>query len=200
MAIVEKYTITLPPICLPIDDESPARRNVSVSLPPKVLELPIETNKPHIFPEGGLKAYLTVLGASMAFACTFGQLSAFGTYQTYYASHQLRHLPASTISWIGSLQFWIFFFSVRFNFVLSFISHLSLTLFFHQGAPIGRMFDAHGPTGLMIAGTLCCLISTMTTSVCKEYYQYILSQGILFGLGVGLLYVYFEIITFASPY
>ena len=62
------------------------------------------------------------------------------------------------------------------------------------------MFDAHGPTGLMIAGTLCCLISTMTTSVCKEYYQYILSQGILFGLGVGLLYVYFEIITFVGPY
>ena len=41
----------------------------------------------------------------------------------------------------------------------------------------------------MIAGTLCGLISTLTTSVCKEYYQFILSQGILFGLGVGLLYV-----------
>ena len=41
----------------------------------------------------------------------------------------------------------------------------------------------------MIAGTLCGLISTLTTSVCKKYYQFILSQGVLFGLGVGLLYV-----------
>ena len=133
MAVVEKYTITLPPICLPIDDESPVRRDVSDSLPPKVLELPIEANnKPHFFPEGGLKAYLTVLGASMAFACTFGQMNAFGTYQAWYASHQLRHLPASTISWIGSLQFWIFFFSVRLNFVLSFISHLTQFFFLNS--------------------------------------------------------------------
>ena len=187
MAVAEKYTISLPPICL---DESPGRRDVSVSLPPKILELPIEANKPHNFPEGGLKAYLTVLGASMAFACTFGQMNSFGTYQAWYASHQLQHLPASTISWIGSLQFWIFFFSVRFNFVLSFTSHPN-SFFNRQGATIGRLFDAHGPTQLMIAGTLCCLISTMTTSVCTEYYQYILSQGILFGLGVGLMYVRF---------
>ena len=117
MAVVEKYTISLPPICLSVDNEPPVHRDVSVSSPPKVLELPKEEDKPHDFPEGGLKAYLTVLGASMALACTFGQLSAFGTYQAWYASHQLRHLPASTISWIGSLQFWVFFFSVRFQFV-----------------------------------------------------------------------------------
>ena len=117
MAVVEKYTITLPPKCLSIAGESPVRQDASsVGLPKKVLEQPIEANKPHNFPEGGLKAYLTVLGAFMALACTFGQMSAFGTYQAWYATHQLRHLPASTISWIGSLQFWIFFFSVRLKF------------------------------------------------------------------------------------
>ena len=197
MADVEKYSFTLPPLCLSNNDESPVCRDVSVSLPPKALELPNEANKPHIFPEGGLKAYLTVLGAFIALGCTFGQLSAFGTYQAWYASHQLKHLPASTISWIGSLQFCIFFFSVRFNFVLSFVSHLTYSFFLinHQGATVGRLFDAYGPTWLMISGTLCCFISTVTTSVCKEYYQYILSQGILFGLGVGLLYVHFFKIT-----
>ena len=117
MAVVEKYTtITLPPICLSIDDEPPVRRDFSFSYPPKVLEITIETNKPHDFPEGGLKAYLTVLGAFMSFACAFGQMSAFGTYQAWYASHQLQNLPASMICWIGSLQFWVFFFSVRFKF------------------------------------------------------------------------------------
>ena len=78
-----------------------------------------------------------------------------------------------------------------FDFVLSFINHLTLLfLIIYQGATIGRLFDAYGPTWLMTAGTFCCAISTITTSFCREYYQYILSQGILFGLGVGLLYVH----------
>lgn len=192
MAAARKYTISPPPICLSIEDD-PVRPEVIVSLPPKVL--PTEAIKPHTFPEGGLKANLTVLGAFMAFACTFGQMSAFGTYQAWYASHQLQHLSASTISWIGSLQFWVFFFSVR---LFPSLFHITTSKSFDsnsflncQGATIGRLFDAHGPTRLMIAGTLCCLISSMTTSVSKEYYQYILSQGILFALGVGFLYVHF---------
>ena len=60
----------------------------------------------------GAKAWLTVLGAFLALFCTFGQLNSFGTFQTWYAEHQLHHLPPSTIAWIGSLQLWVFFFSV----------------------------------------------------------------------------------------
>jgi hypothetical protein len=128
MAAVEKrYSITLPTVCIAIDDSAGQRPDVSISLPPTVLAIdpPPEVNKPHNFPEGGLKAHLTVLGAFMALACTFGQLSAFGTFQAWYSSHQLQHMPASTISWIGSLQFWVFFFSVRFDFDLSFTRALS---------------------------------------------------------------------------
>jgi hypothetical protein len=117
MAVVEKHAISPPPIRLSIDDD-PVRRDAFVSLALKDQELLTEAEEPHIFPEGGLKANLTVLGAFLAFACSFGQMSAFGTYQAWYASHQLQHLPASTISWIGSLQFWVFFFSVSFIFVL----------------------------------------------------------------------------------
>jgi hypothetical protein len=61
---------------------------------------------------GGVKAYLTVFGAFLALFCTFGQMNSFGTYQTWYKAHQLHQLPPSTISWIGSLQLWVFFFSV----------------------------------------------------------------------------------------
>jgi nitrate/nitrite transporter NarK len=61
---------------------------------------------------GGAKAYLTVFGAFLALFSTFGQMNSFGTYQTWYKAHQLHHLPPSTISWIGSLQLWVFFFSV----------------------------------------------------------------------------------------
>ncbi|KIM36537.1 hypothetical protein M413DRAFT_78073 [Hebeloma cylindrosporum] len=121
----------------------------------------------HQYPEHGWKANLTVLGAFIALFCTFGQTNAFGTFQAWYAAHQLRHMPASTISWIGSLQLWTFFFS---------------------GAAVGRLFDAYGPTSLMIAGTACYLASMVFTSISNRYYQYILSQGILFGLSVGLLF------------
>lgn len=64
------------------------------------------------FPDGGAAAWLTVFGAFLALFCSFGLLNSFGSFQTWYAEHQLSHLPPSTIAWIGSLQLWVFFFSV----------------------------------------------------------------------------------------
>ena len=64
------------------------------------------------YPDGGWPARLTVFGAFCALVCTFGQLSSFGTFQSWYSEHQLHDLPPSTISWIGALQLWVFFFSV----------------------------------------------------------------------------------------
>jgi hypothetical protein len=60
----------------------------------------------------GFQAKITVLGAFIALFCTFGQMNAFGTFQAWYAAHQLRELHPSTIAWIGSIQLWTFFFSV----------------------------------------------------------------------------------------
>ncbi|KAI0629937.1 MFS general substrate transporter [Trametes polyzona] len=126
-----------------------------------------ETIARSTYPDGGLKAWLTVLGAFLALFCTFGQLNSFGTFQTWYAEHQLRELPPSTIAWIGSIQLWVFFFS---------------------GGFVGRLFDAHGPRVIMIPGTVVLAFSTMMTSLSTKYYQYILAQGILFGIGVGMLF------------
>ena len=39
----------------------------------------------------------------------------------------------------------------------------------------------------MIPGTVILVISIMMTSLCKQYYQFILAQGLLFGLGIGML-------------
>ncbi|KAI0076206.1 MFS general substrate transporter [Panus rudis PR-1116 ss-1] len=119
------------------------------------------------FPDGGWRAWLTVIGAFLALFCTFGQLTSFGTFQTWYAEHQLRDMSPSTISWIGSLQLWVFFFC---------------------GGIVGRIFDAYGPRILMIPGAIILTVGTMLTSICTKYYQYMLCQGVLFGLGIGLLF------------
>ena len=85
----------------------------SISSVPTTNELPTFSDSMTIeYPDGGWEAWLTVVGAFLALVCTFGQLNSFGTFQSWYSEHQLSHLPPSTISWIGAIQLWVFFFSV----------------------------------------------------------------------------------------
>ena len=93
---------------------SHSEKEESIAETSVVEELPIRpTSRDEDYPDGGWAAWLTVAGAFCALLCTFGQLNSFGTFQSWYAENQLSHLPASTISWIGALQLWVFFFSVR---------------------------------------------------------------------------------------
>ena len=57
-----------------------------------------------------------------------------------------------------------------------------------QGAPIGRIFDAHGQLALIGTGTAILVTSIVLTSVSTRFYQFILFQGIYFSIGVGMLY------------
>ncbi|KAF8633772.1 hypothetical protein AX15_001278 [Amanita polypyramis BW_CC] len=118
-------------------------------------------------PEGGFRANITVLGSFIALFCTFGQINAFGTYQSWYSTHQLKHMSPSAVSWIGTLQLWVFFF---------------------LGGFIGPLFDAYGPFSLMACGTILYFLSAICTSFSTAYHEYLLSQGILFGVSVGLLF------------
>ncbi|KAI0369431.1 MFS general substrate transporter [Pilatotrama ljubarskyi] len=134
------------------------------SHPPSIIDV---ADTDDSFPDGGAAAWLTVLGAFLALFCSFGQLNSFGTFQTWYAEHQLSHLPPSTIAWIGSLQLWVFFFS---------------------GGFIGRLFDAHGPRLILVSGTLILVFGTMMTSISTQYYHYILAQGVLVAIGNGTVF------------
>lgn len=58
------------------------------------------------------RAWLTVTGAFLALFCSFGQMVAFGTFQSWYSTHELSSLSEFKISWIGSFQLWAFFFMV----------------------------------------------------------------------------------------
>ncbi|KAI1790846.1 MFS general substrate transporter [Ganoderma leucocontextum] len=121
----------------------------------------------HDFSDGGAAAWLTVLGSFLALFCSFGQMNAFGTFQSWYTTHQLHDLHPSTIAWIGSVQLWVFFFS---------------------GGFIGRVFDVYGPRIIMALGTAIYVLSIVLTSVARNYYHYLFAQGVLSGLGVGMLF------------
>ncbi|RPD56713.1 MFS general substrate transporter [Lentinus tigrinus ALCF2SS1-7] len=120
----------------------------------------------HAYPDGGARAWLTVLG-SAAFLICCGQLTAFGVFETWYSEHQLQNLSASTISWIGSIQLWVLYFS---------------------GVFLGRIFDVYGPHVILIPGSVILLLSTMITSVCTRFYQFVIVQGLCTGLAYGMLF------------
>jgi len=86
---------------------SVAERQAELGLKQEALDVQSREERP------GTKGYLTVFGAFVSLLVTFGQMNTFGTFQTWYSSHQLKSRSQSTISWIGSLQLLVFFLSVN---------------------------------------------------------------------------------------
>ncbi|EIW74274.1 MFS general substrate transporter [Coniophora puteana RWD-64-598 SS2] len=118
-------------------------------------------------PDGGLLAWLQVVGAFLVFANTWGICNTFGAYQTYYEGALLSSQSAEQISWIGSLQ----------PFLLLVISVLT-----------GPFFDMGYFRSLTISGSILMVLGVMMTSIATEYWQIILAQGVAFGLGSGMLF------------
>lgn len=137
--------------------------DAELAKPPQTPALPL-------FPEGGLQAWLTVLGGSMILFCTFGAVQSFGVYQAYYSSHYLPQYVASDISWIGSMQTF---------------------LLFAGGLFAGKLFDEGYFHHCIGAGSLIYLFSIFMLSLAKphQYYQIFLAQGVGMGIGMGLLFL-----------
>ena len=91
-----------------------------------------------------------------------------GVFQTFYVETLLKDEGASTISWVGSIQ----------GFLLVFV-----------GIITGPLFDYGYLRALLVAGTFLVVFGTMATSLCTEYWQVVLSQGVVVGLGCGCLFV-----------
>ncbi|KAF3353848.1 Homeobox protein HOY1 [Verticillium dahliae VDG1] len=82
-------------------------------------------------PDGGLAAWLVVLGVWCTAFCSFGWINSVGAFQEYYQNDLLRQYSPSTISWIPSLQ--IFFMTAT-------------------GPILGKVYDIHGPRQLVLIG------------------------------------------------
>ena len=79
--------------------------------------------KEEVRSEGGRKAWLTVAGSSLIYFATLGTTNSFGFFQNYYEHTFLQGVPASTISFVGTLQ---------------------ITLTNVLSAPAGALFDCYG--------------------------------------------------------
>ncbi|KAH8171054.1 major facilitator superfamily protein [Sarocladium implicatum] len=116
-------------------------------------------------PEGGLQAWLCAAGGACLFFCCLGFSNSFGSFEEYYLSHQLQGESPDRIAWIGSLS--------------SFLQ-------FASGMLGGPLFDRYGAWVIRPAAILY-VFSMMMLSLCKEYWQFMLVQGILMGVVMGLL-------------
>ncbi|KAH8652162.1 major facilitator superfamily domain-containing protein [Xylariales sp. PMI_506] len=118
-------------------------------------------------PDGGTTAWLAVLGSWCTAFCSFGWINSIGTFQEYYQNGPLIEYSASTISWIPSLQ--VFFMMA-------------------MGPIVGKLFDKYGPVHLIVGGTLLHVFGLMMASISKEYYQFLLSQGVCSAIGAAAIF------------
>ncbi|KAL4995526.1 major facilitator superfamily domain-containing protein [Aspergillus recurvatus] len=123
-------------------------------------------SSPESFPDGGLAAWSVVLGSWCAFLPTFGFMNVTGVFTDWLASNQLSKYSRSDVSWIFSLYMFFLWFG---------------------GVQVGPMFDRYGPRHLVTIGTIGLTGAAMAFSVSTEYYQFILSFGILGGISASLL-------------
>ncbi|KAK7205181.1 major facilitator superfamily domain-containing protein [Myxozyma melibiosi] len=118
-------------------------------------------------PDKGFRAYMCIFGAFWGIFASFGYVLVIGMFEEYYQSHQLKTYSASQISWISSLQtFCIVFF----------------------GVIVGRAYDIFGAKPIMIPGTFLMVVGIMTTSICTQYYQFVLSQGLCTSIGAAMVF------------
>ena len=119
-------------------------------------------------PDGGLDAWLQVLGSWSVLVVTWGLVNTFGVFQAYYEDELLRSSSPSSISWIGSIQ-------------------AAMLMWF--GVLSGPLFDAGYFKLQVTIGCLMVVFGQFMTSICKSYYQVVLAQGVCTGIGMGLAFL-----------
>jgi len=59
---------------------------------------------------------------------------------------------------------------------------------FSGGLIAGRLFDTYGPKWLLRGGSVAYFLAFMLLPECKEYWQFFLCQGVLFGIAIASVY------------
>jgi MFS family permease len=123
---------------------------------------------PDAVPDGGLTAWLQVVGSAAILVNTWGVINTFGVFQAFYEADLLKDHSSSDISWIGSTQ---------------------AGLLFLVGVIAGPLYDAGYFRQLLMVGLFLIVFGQFMTSLCTEYWQVMLAQGITMGAGMGMTFL-----------
>ncbi|OAK93457.1 monocarboxylate permease-like protein [Phaeosphaeriaceae sp. SRC1lsM3a] len=138
---------------------------------PEMMPSDIEKSGPSSLPpkppNGGLQAWLAVLGGFCVTFASFGWINCIGIFQSYYETHQLSTYSASTVAWIPSTEAFIMFFF---------------------GPLPGFLSDTYGPRIPMLIGSFLHIFGLMMTSLSQSYYQFFLAQSVCSALGCCFLF------------
>ncbi|KAK7733906.1 hypothetical protein SLS53_008056 [Cytospora paraplurivora] len=119
-------------------------------------------------PNGGLVAWLHVVAGFMLLFNSWGILNAFGVFQTYYESGALFDRSSSDIAWVGALQ---------------------MFMVLLMGVVVGPLYDRGHLRLLLLVGSFGVVFGHMMLSLCSDFWQVVLAQGFVIGIGAGCLFV-----------
>ncbi|KAI0389301.1 MFS general substrate transporter [Xylariaceae sp. FL0594] len=122
---------------------------------------------PNDFPDGGLEAWLVVAGSALILFTSFGLINCAGVFVQYYANGPLSDYSTSSITWIVSLQTFL-------------LNASSLVM--------GNLFDSYGTRWILPIGTVIYALGLMLLSLSTEFYQIILTQGLVCGVGAAAVF------------
>ncbi|KAF9263218.1 MFS general substrate transporter [Marasmius fiardii PR-910] len=119
-----------------------------------------------VFPDGGLRAWLVVVGIFCCVFTAFGFTSTWGVFQAYYETTFFKHSSPTKIAWIGSIQY---------------------ALLFIPSMIVGRLFDKghYHLMSISFSGTL--VLGTLLLGQCTAYWHFLICHGFLTGLSCGVI-------------
>ena len=91
-----------------------------------------------------------------------------GIFQLYYETDIITEKSTSDIAWITTVQIFLMFF---------------------LGSFVGALTDRVGPRPVIIPAAVAAILGVCMLSLCTEYYQIILAQGLCFGIGGAALFL-----------
>ncbi|KAJ5712708.1 MFS transporter MCP family solute carrier family 16 member 10 [Penicillium malachiteum] len=118
--------------------------------------------------DGGTRAWLQVLGSFLVFSNIWGPALAYGAFESFYEITYLPSTSASALSWVGTTA----------NFLLIF-----------GGILTGPLFDMGFFRTMLLIGALIETLAVFLLSLCTKYWQVLLTQGIMLGIGCCFLYM-----------
>ncbi|KAI8610877.1 major facilitator superfamily domain-containing protein [Chytriomyces sp. MP71] len=128
-----------------------------------ILASPLEQDNE--YPDGGFDAWMAVFASFIFHFLAVGINYAFGVYANYYSRMGLASMS-----------------------VLSFIGATAVFFMVGLGIVSGRLAEKFGFRSMMTAGTTLLCSGLFVASFCTQVWELILTQGVLFGVGMSVAY------------